>query len=167
MVWKMTRAIYPGTFDPITYGHIDVAKRAAQVFESLVIVVMNNLQKRYTFTFEERAQMIQDIFEKDTKIHVDTHNGLLVEYVKHHQVDAVVRGLRAVSDFEFEMQMAAANKHLYNRLDTFFLMTDTQFSFISSTLVKEIFYHGGKIDQWVPPIVELKLRQKFSSMQNE
>ncbi len=159
----MTRAIYPGTFDPITYGHIDVARRAASVFGSLVIVVMNNIQKKYTFTMEERMSIISKIFHDESCIQVDTHSGLLVDYVQTHQVDAVVRGLRAVSDFEFEMQMAAANKQLCAKLDTFFLMTDTRYSFISSTLVKEIYYHGGNVDLWVPEIVKKNLGRKFSN----
>ncbi|HOO32182.1 MAG TPA: pantetheine-phosphate adenylyltransferase [Thermotogota bacterium] len=157
----MVNAMYPGTFDPITYGHIDVARRAAKAFGHLVIVVMENSVKRSTlFDSEERCEMIEKVFSDDENITVDTHKGLMVEYAKKKNISVVVRGLRAVSDFEYEMQMAAANKKLHNGLDTFFLMTDTKYSFISSTLVKEIAIHGTSVGTWVPETVERELKKK-------
>ncbi len=160
----MIKAMYPGTFDPITYGHIDVARRAAKAFGSLVIVVMHNrVKKGVLFDVSERCAMIEEVFSKDDNITVDTHSGLMVEYAKQMSIAVVVRGLRAVSDFEYEMQMAAANKKMFPELDTFFLMTDTKYSFISSTLVKEIAYHGSSVDPWVPALVKLGLEKKMKN----
>jgi len=159
----MLKAMYPGTFDPITYGHIDVARRAAKAFGSLVIVVMQNrVKKGVLFDINERCSMIEDVFRKDENISVDFHSGLMVEYAKDKKIEVVVRGLRAVSDFEYEMQMAAANKKLFPELDTFFLMTETKYSFISSSLVKEIAFHGSSVDPWVPEIVKEKLEKKLT-----
>lgn len=158
----MVKAMYPGTFDPITYGHIDVALRAAKAFGSLVIVVMDNSVKMNAlFSPQERCSMIEDVFKDDDKISVDCHNGLMVEYARKNKIEVVIRGLRAVSDFEYEMQMTAANKKLYSALDTFFLMTDTKFSFISSSLVKEIAFYGDSVDTWVPEIVKMQMQKKW------
>jgi pantetheine-phosphate adenylyltransferase len=154
--------MYPGTFDPITYGHIDVARRAAKAFEKLIIVVMQNNSKRGTlFSSKERCEMVRKVFADDENIEIASHKGLMVEYAKKNDISVVVRGLRAVSDFEYEMQMAAANKKLYDGLDTFFLMTDIKYSFISSSLVKEIANHGTSVDTWVPEIVEKELEKKW------
>ncbi|MDN5359565.1 MAG: pantetheine-phosphate adenylyltransferase [Thermotogaceae bacterium] len=160
----MPKAMYPGTFDPITYGHIDVARRAAKAFGSLVVVVMQNrVKKGVLFDIKERCSMIEDVFKQDDHITVDFHSGLMVEYAKEKKIKVVIRGLRAVSDFEYEMQMAAANKKLFTELDTFFLMTDTKYSFISSSLVKEIAFHGSSVDPWVPEVVKEKLKDKLNT----
>jgi pantetheine-phosphate adenylyltransferase len=160
----MPKAMYPGTFDPITYGHIDVARRAAKAFGSLVVVVMQNrVKKGVLFDIKERCSMIEDVFKQDDHITVDFHSGLMVEYAKEKKIKVVIRGLRAVSDFEYEMQMAAANKKLFTELYTFFLMTDTKYSFISSSLVKEIAFHGSSVDPWVPEVVKEKLKDKLNT----
>ncbi len=161
----LVKAMYPGTFDPITYGHIDVARRAAKAFDKLILVVMQNrLKSNVLFSKDERLKMIETVFENDDNIVVDYHSGLMVEYARRNGINVVVRGLRAVSDFEYEMQMAAANKKMLEALDTFFLMTETKYSFISSSLVKEIMYHGNSVDPWVPPVVKRELEEKMKGM---
>jgi pantetheine-phosphate adenylyltransferase len=160
----MVRAIYPGSFDPITYGHIDIAKRAAELFDELYVVVMENKRKNYTFTIEERVEMVKECLKDLPNVRVDTFSGLLVEYTTKNNINVVIRGLRAVTDFEYELQMALANKEICNGVETVFLMTDKNYSFLSSSLVKEVASFGGQISQWVPEFVERKLREKFKNL---
>jgi len=158
----MSVAVYPGTFDPITYGHIDVAERAAKVFSDLIILVMNNPGKSNAmFSVEERVSLIQNVFSNISNICVASYRGLLVDYARLTGHNVIIRGLRAVSDFEYEMTMAAANRRMYDSFETFFLMTDTKSSFISSSLVKEIAINGGKIDPWVPESVKQEIYKKL------
>ncbi|ANE40765.1 phosphopantetheine adenylyltransferase [Fervidobacterium sp. SC_NGM5_O18] len=160
----MVRAIYPGSFDPITYGHIDIAKRAAELFDELYVVVMENKRKNYTFTIEERVEMVKECLKDLPNVRVDTFSGLLVEYTTKNNINVVIRGLRAVTDFEYELQMALANKEICNGVETVFLMTDKNYSFLSSSLVKEVASFGGQVSQWVPEFVERKLREKFKNL---
>ncbi|AFG34386.1 pantetheine-phosphate adenylyltransferase [Fervidobacterium pennivorans DSM 9078] len=160
----MVRAIYPGSFDPITYGHIDIAKRAAELFDELYVVVMENKRKHYTFTIEERVEMVKECLKDIPNVRVDTFSGLLVEYTTKNKINVVIRGLRAVTDFEYELQMALANKEICNGVETVFLMTDKNYSFLSSSLVKEVASFGGQVSQWVPEFVERKLREKFRNL---
>ncbi|WP_448379526.1 pantetheine-phosphate adenylyltransferase [Fervidobacterium sp.] len=160
----MVRAIYPGSFDPITYGHIDIARRAAELFDELYVVVMENKRKNYTFTIEERVEMVKECLKDIPNIRVDTFSGLLVEYTTKNNINVVIRGLRAVTDFEYELQMALANKEICNGVETVFLMTDKNYSFLSSSLVKEVASFGGQVSQWVPEFVERKLREKFGNL---
>jgi pantetheine-phosphate adenylyltransferase len=160
----MVRAIYPGSFDPITYGHIDIAKRAAELFDELYVVVMENKRKNYTFTIEERVEMVKECLKDLPNVRVDTFSGLLVEYTTRNNINVVIRGLRAVTDFEYELQMALANKEICNGVETIFLMTDKNYSFLSSSLVKEVASFGGQVSQWVPEFVERKLREKFRNL---
>jgi pantetheine-phosphate adenylyltransferase len=160
----MVRAIYPGSFDPITYGHIDIAKRAAELFDELYVVVMENKRKNYTFTIEERVEMVKECLKDIPNVRVDTFSGLLVEYTTKNNINVVIRGLRAVTDFEYELQMALANKEICNGVETVFLMTDKNYSFLSSSLVKEVASFGGQVSQWVPEFVERKLREKFKNL---
>lgn len=157
----MIKAMYPGSFDPITYGHIDIARRAAKLFDELYIVVMENKRKNYTFTVEERIEMVKECFADISNITVEGFSGLLVEYATKNNINVVIRGLRAVTDFEYELQMALANKEICNGIETLFLMTDKSFSFLSSSLVKEVASFGGKISQWVPENVEKKIKERF------
>jgi len=157
----MVKAVYPGSFDPITYGHIDIARRASTLFDELYVVVMENKKKSYTFTVEERVEMVKECLKDIPNIHVDTFSGLLVEYTAQKNIDVVIRGLRAVTDFEYELQMALANKEICNGVETIFLMTDKNYSFLSSSLVKEVASFGGKISQWVPEFVEVIIRRKY------
>ncbi len=160
----MVRAIYPGSFDPITYGHIDIARRAAELFDELYVVVMENKRKNYTFTIEERVEMVKECLKGIPNVRVDTFSGLLVEYTTKNKINVVIRGLRAVTDFEYELQMALANKEICNGVETVFLMTDKNYSFLSSSLVKEVASFGGQVSQWVPEFVERKLREKFRNL---
>ncbi|MEN3042780.1 MAG: pantetheine-phosphate adenylyltransferase [Fervidobacterium sp.] len=157
----MIKAAYPGSFDPITYGHIDIAKRASKLFDELYVVVMENKRKTYTFTVDERIEMVKECLKDIPNIKVESFSGLLVEYTIKNKIDVVIRGLRAVTDFEYELQMALANKEICNGVETVFLMTDKSFSFLSSSLVKEVASFGGKISQWVPENVEKKLLEKY------
>ena len=158
----MIKAAYPGSFDPITFGHIDIARRASRLFDELHVVVMENKQKRYAFTVEERMEMVRECLKDVPNIRVESFSGLLAEYTLKNKINVVIRGLRAVTDFEYEMQMALANKEILNGVETVFLMTDKSFSFLSSSLVKEVASFGGKISQWVPSYVESKVFEKFA-----
>ncbi len=155
------KAIYPGTFDPITYGHLDIMKRAAKVFDEITIVVMNNPRKHPFFTLEERLYMIEKAVNGIKNVKVDSHSGLLVQYVKEHNAKIVIRGLRALEDFEYEFEMALTNREMYPDLEVVYLITDLKYLFVSSSMVKEIAQFKGELDKWVPPIVEEKLKEKF------
>ncbi len=155
------KAMYPGSFDPITLGHLDVIKRAASMVDELYVVVMINPLKKYLFTIEERMKMIEESIKGIENIRVDHHEGLLVDYAKRRGIDVVIRGLRAVSDFEYELQMANANKKLYPKLETVFFMTDEKYSFLSSSLVKEVALLGGDVSMWVPEAVLRAFKKKF------
>ncbi|WGS65441.1 pantetheine-phosphate adenylyltransferase [Marinitoga aeolica] len=159
----MSKAIYPGSFDPITYGHLNIIDRAAKIFDELYIVVLHNVNKKYFFSCKERVQITKDALKDYKNIHVESYEGLLVDYAKMKNINVVIRGLRAVSDFEYELQLANANRSLHEDLEILFLMTDTEFSFISSTIVKEVAKFGGNISQWVPKNVENAIIKKISN----
>jgi len=155
------KAIYPGTFDPITYGHLDVIKRAAKIFDEVTVVVMNNPRKKPFFTLEERLEMIKESTREIKNVKIDNYSGLLVQYVRSHSAKIVIRGLRALEDFEYEFEMALANREMCPNLETIYLMTDLRYLFVSSSMVKEIAKFKGELEKWVPPIVERKLKGKF------
>ena len=158
---KPILAVYPGTFDPITYGHIDVVERAAQLFSKLVILVARNTSKAPLFTDDERVAMIRELFRGRPSVEVDAFDGLLVEYARRRKASVIVRGLRAVSDFEVEFQMALTNRKLARELETIFLVPREQYSYLNSTIVREIARLGGDVSDFVPPIVRRRLRAKF------
>ena len=153
-------AIYPGSFDPLTNGHVDIIERGSRIFDSIVVAILANVEKKPLFSEQERIAMIRDVFKDRDNVKVDTFNGLLVDYVKRQQAHGIVRGLRAVSDFEYEFQMALMNRHLDPGLETVFMMPAEQYTYISSRLIKEVFTLGGEVSGLVPPIVEQKLRDK-------
>ena len=153
-------AIYPGSFDPLTNGHVDIIERGSRIFDSIVVAILANVEKKPLFSEQERIAMIRDVFKDRDNVKVDTFNGLLVDYVKRQQAHVIVRGLRAVSDFEYEFQMALMNRHLDPGLETVFMMPAEQYTYISSRLIKEVFTLGGEVSGLVPPIVEQKLRDK-------
>ncbi len=154
---KRSRAIYPGTFDPITNGHIDLIERSMEVFDELVILVAHSGKKAPLFGAKERKSLIEKCFS-DNRIKVDIYDGLLADYARTHGIRIILRGLRGISDFEYEFQMATMNKRMYPELQTFFLMSSEKFFFVNSTLVKEVILHKGDVSELVPPHVEKRLR---------
>ena len=156
-------AVFPGSFDPLTNGHVDITLRSAHLFERIIIAVLINREKQALFSAEERVSMIREVFREYRNIEVDTFDGLLVEYARRRRASAIVRGLRAVSDFEYEFQMALMNRHLEPTLETVFMMPAEQYTYLSSRLIKEVFMLGGEVAGLVPPLVEEKLRAKQKS----
>jgi pantetheine-phosphate adenylyltransferase len=159
----MTRiAIYPGSFDPMTNGHLDVIRRSMVLFDKLVIAVASNQRKQPLFTLDERIALIREVLGDDANVEIDTFEGLLVEYAKRKGAIAVVRGLRAVADFEYEFEMASMNRRLAPNVETVFLMTHENYFYVSSHLVKEVASLGGDIDAFVPPAVAARLRARMA-----
>ncbi|WP_128894361.1 pantetheine-phosphate adenylyltransferase [Longirhabdus pacifica] len=156
-------AIYPGSFDPITNGHLDIIKRAAKQFDRLVVAILNNHNKNPLFTVEERTQLITKVVEDLPNVEVEHFSGLLVHYMENKEANVIIRGLRAISDFEYEMQIASTNHKLSDEIETFFMMTLPQYSFLSSSIVKEIAKYNGSVKDLVPPAVEQALLQKYKS----
>ncbi|MGH9434544.1 MAG: pantetheine-phosphate adenylyltransferase [Terriglobia bacterium] len=153
-------AIYPGSFDPITNGHLDLIQRGSRLFDHLVVSVLTNLQKQPLFTLPERVEMLRLVTEDMPNVAVDTFNGLLVDYAAAKKAGVILRGVRAFSDYEYELQMALMNRKLDPTLETVFLMPAGSFVYISSRLVKEIIHHGGPLSGLVPPLVEDRLKKK-------
>ena len=155
-------AIYPGSFDPVTNGHMDMIKRGLRLFDRLIVAILHNPAKRNTlFTVEERMDMLREIFKDDPNIEVDSHSGLLVNYAESKGANAILRGLRATSDFEYEFQMALMNRRLNRKIQTVFLMTGLQWIFTSSSIVKEAATFGGDVTSMVPDLVNERLKEKF------
>ena len=158
----MKTAVYPGTFDPVTNGHIDIIERALKLFDKLYVVVGDNPQKSTTFSAKERVGMLKASLKKhNNKIEVEHFDGLLLNYVKKKKSNVVIRGLRAISDFEFEFSRALINRELDSNIETIFIMTKDDYAFLSSSIVKEIAMFNGPVKGFVPEIVEKKLKEKF------
>lgn len=156
-------AVYPGTFDPITNGHLSIVNRALKIFDKLIIAILNNPQKEPLFSIEERIAMIKDVLKSKSNIEVDVFDGLLVDYVIEKKSNVVLRGIRALSDFEYEFQMALMNRKLNRDVQSIFLMTDYKWFYISSTIIKEAASFNGDISGLVPPSVCKKLKEKFGN----
>jgi len=156
------RAIYPGSFDPLTNGHLDLIARGSQIFDQLIVSVLLNTDKHPLFTVAERIEMLESTCKALPNVRFDTFDGLLVDHARVVGAKAVLRGIRAISDYEYEFQMAMMNRKLQPELETVFMMPAEQYSYVSSRLVKEVFRLGGNISDLVPPIVEDRLRQKLA-----
>jgi pantetheine-phosphate adenylyltransferase len=159
-------AVFPGSFDPPTNGHVDIIERGCRLFHRVIVAVARNAEKTPLFSVDERVAMIREISRHESSVEVDTFGGLLVEYARQQGASALIRGLRAVSDFEYEFQMALMNRRLNHDLETVFLMPDEKYTYTSSRLIKEVFMLGGEVSGLVPPSVEERLRQKQASLRN-
>lgn len=158
----MKRAVYPGSFDPMTYGHLDVIRRAAQMFDELTVSVLNNKEKSPLFSVEERVKILKEATKDLPNVKVDSFSGLLINYAASKDIHVAVRGLRAVTDFEYELQLAQTNRQLsHEQLDTVFLTTSLEYAYLSSSGVKEIAYYGGDISPCVPPFVADLILKKY------
>jgi len=155
------KAVYPGSFDPITNGHVDIILRGLKIFDKILIAVLENPKKTPLFSTKERVEMIKEIFAKEEKVEVKSFHGLLVDFARKNKAHVVMRGLRAISDFEYEFQMALMNRKLDPEIETLFMMPNVKYSFLSSRLVKEVCMLGGCLTGLVPEIVEKRLREKF------
>ena len=162
----MRRAIYPGSFDPVTNGHLDIIQRGCKLFDEIIVAVLINPEKTAFFTTQERceilSEVLKDIDRSDCRVTVESFAGLMVEYAAERNANAIVRGIRAISDYEYELQMALMNRRLQPRLETVFMMPAEEYSYVSSRLVKEVFQLGAPIKDLVPPLVEQRMREKSS-----
>jgi pantetheine-phosphate adenylyltransferase len=160
----MRRAIYPGSFDPVTNGHLDIIQRGCKLFDEIIVAVLVNPEKKAFFTIEERSEILsavlEDIDHADCVVTVESFEGLMVQYAVERKANAIVRGIRAISDYEYELQMALMNRRLQPGLETVFMMPAEEYSYVSSRLVKEVFQLGARIDGLVPAIVEQRMREK-------
>jgi len=155
-----TLAVYPGSFDPLTNGHVDIITRGARLFDHIVVAILVNMEKSPLFTTSERVDIVRTVFKGFENVEVDTFDGLLVDYVERRHAQVIVRGLRAISDFEYEFQMALMNRRLNGKIETIFMMPAEKYTYISSRLIKEVFSLGGRVHGLVPDIVEERLRAK-------
>lgn len=155
------RVIYPGSFDPVTYGHIDIIDRCAKKFDHVVVAVLNNRSKNSMFNVEERMDLLEEVFKNYDNVEIDSFSGLLVDYAIAKNCTTMIRGLRAVSDFEYELQMALANKRLVEEIETLFMVSRGEYSFLSSSIVKEIATFDGDVSEFVPKVVEEAMKDKI------
>ena len=158
----MRIAIYPGSFDPITNGHVDIIERASKITDKLIVAVLNNSSKTSLFAVEERMEMIRESIRHVSNVEVEAFDGLLVDFAKIKGANFIIRGLRAVTDFEYELQLAQTNRQLYGDLDTIFLLTNLNYSYLSSSTVKEVAKFGGDVNKFVPQNVEERLKKIFN-----
>jgi pantetheine-phosphate adenylyltransferase len=162
----MRRAIFPGSFDPLTNGHLDILKRSLPLFDEIVVSILNNPEKNPLFTVEERVQMIEEILPSvkngSCRVVVESFSGLTAEFARKIEATAIVRGIRAVSDYEYELRMALMNRRLEPTVETVFLMADEEYSYVSSTLMKQVFELGGRVEGLIPELVEERMRAKLN-----
>jgi pantetheine-phosphate adenylyltransferase len=156
-------AVYPGTFDPVTYGHLDIIRRSAKQFDRLIVAVLNNSSKNPLFSVEERKALLAEVTRDIPNVEIDSFRDLLVRFMKSRQANVIIRGIRSVTDFEYELQLASTNHLLDAEIDTMFMMTNPKYSYLSSSIVKEIAQFHGAVHELVPPIVETQLREKYKA----
>ncbi len=154
-------AVYPGSFDPITYGHLDIIRRGLTIFDEIIVAVARNSQKNALFSTDERVALIHDVLKAEERVTVDTFSGLLIDYASVRGAHVIIRGLRAISDFEYEFQIAQMNSTIGREIETLFMMTSLQYGYLSSSIVKEVCSLNGDIDMFVPPEIKTALKQKY------
>ena len=157
----MNIAVYPGSFDPVTYGHLDIIKRASKISDKLIVGVLKNSSKKGLFTVDERVELLREVTKDISNVEIKSFDGFLVDFAMNNEANTIIRGLRAITDFDYELQMAQTNRALYDKADTVFIPTSIEYSFLSSTTVKEIAGLGGDITKFVAPFVEKKLKEKY------
>ncbi|MEF2244608.1 MULTISPECIES: pantetheine-phosphate adenylyltransferase [unclassified Paenibacillus] len=158
---KIRIAVYPGSFDPVTYGHLDIIQRSAKQFDRLIVAVLNNTSKNPLFSVEERKELLAEVTKHIPNVEIDSFRDLLVRFMKSKNANVIIRGIRSVTDFEYELQLASTNHLLDDEIDTIFMMTNPKFSYLSSSIVKEIAHFNGDVHELVPPYVEMKLQGKY------
>ncbi|MBU5437747.1 pantetheine-phosphate adenylyltransferase [Tissierella sp. MSJ-40] len=159
------KVIYPGSFDPVTFGHLDIIERCAKKFDKVIVAVLNNSSKKGVFTLGERMELLREVVKDYPNVEIDTFSGLLTEYANEKECTTMVRGLRAVSDFEYEMQMALVNRKLYDEIETLFMVSSGKYAYLSSSIVKEVAMFNGDISCFVPKVVEEALKNKLKGGQ--
>ncbi|WP_314000431.1 pantetheine-phosphate adenylyltransferase [uncultured Paenibacillus sp.] len=155
-------AVYPGSFDPVTFGHLDIIHRAAKQFDRLIVAVLNNTSKMPMFTVDERKDLLRQVTKDMPNVEIDSFRDLLVRYMKSRQANVIIRGIRSISDFDYELQLASTNRQLDSEIETIFMMTNPKYSYLSSSIVKEIAKFQGNVQDLVPPEVEWALREKYT-----
>ncbi|HUC91020.1 MAG TPA: pantetheine-phosphate adenylyltransferase [Paenibacillus sp.] len=155
-------AVYPGSFDPVTFGHLDIIHRAAKQFDRLIVAVLNNTSKMPMFTVDERKDLLRQVTKDMPNVEIDSFRDLLVRYMKTRQANVIIRGIRSISDFDYELQLASTNRQLDSEIETIFMMTNPKYSYLSSSIVKEIAKFQGNVQDLVPPEVEWALREKYT-----
>lgn len=156
-------AVYPGTFDPVTYGHLDIIRRSAKQFDRLIVAVLNNSSKNPLFSVDERKALLTEVTSDIPNVEIDSFRDLLVRFMKSRHANVIIRGIRSVTDFEYELQLASTNHLLDAEIDTMFMMTNPKYSYLSSSIVKEIAQFHGAVHELVPPVVEQQLREKYKA----
>lgn len=162
----MTVAVYPGSFDPVTNGHIDILERTSRIFDKIIVAVVHNVTKQALFTLDERVELIKESTKHLDNIEVECFNGLLADFLKSKQANVIIRGLRSMTDYEYESQMSMMNKKLFPEIDTIFIVSDSQYTFVSSSGIKEAALLGGSVSSMVPAVVEKGLQEKLSQVKN-